>query len=90
MADPTPEQIAAEVLFTFYYPPGWQAGASQIDAVAAALRAYGDRRVAAERERCAKIALDGGDGVDRLETAIRYGPNAAIAEAILALPEREE
>ena len=43
--------------------------------------------VKAEREACAKIVLDGGDGRDRLETAIAHGPNAAIAEAILARGE---
>lgn len=40
--------------------------------------------VADERKACANIVLNGGDGVDRLETAIQRGPNAAIAEAILA------
>lgn len=42
-----------------------------------------------ERQACAKIVLDGGDGVDRMETAIRLGGNAAIAEAILARGECE-
>ncbi len=41
-------------------------------------------QLAAERAECVKIVLADGDGVDRLETAITYGPNAAIAEAILA------
>lgn len=35
-------------------------------------------------EEAAKLVIAGGDSVDRLETAITHGPNAAIAEAILA------
>jgi hypothetical protein len=48
--------------------------------IAAAIR----DAVAEEREACARIVLAGGDEVDRLETAITHGPNAAIAAAILA------
>lgn len=38
----------------------------------------------AECEACARLVLAGGDGVDRMETAIQFGANAAIAEAIRA------
>lgn len=38
-------------------------------------------------EDAARVVVAGGDGVDRLETAIQYGPNAAIAEAVLARGE---
>lgn len=36
-----------------------------------------------ERRACAQIVLKGGDGKERMETAIRYGPNVALVEAIL-------
>ena len=46
--------------------------------------------VEAERLACARIVMNGGDGMDRMEIAIAYGPNAAIAEAILARGEAND
>ena len=39
-------------------------------------------------KEAATVIMNGGDGVDRMEVAIRLGPNAAIAESVLALAEK--
>jgi hypothetical protein len=42
-----------------------------------------ENEVLTERQACAQIVVSGGDGKERLETAIAHGPNVAIAQAIL-------
>jgi hypothetical protein len=48
------------------------------------LRAY-HRGFTAAKAQAARIVQAGGDGKDRLETAIACGTNAAIAEAIMEM-----
>lgn len=54
------------------------------DDLARLLEAACREGAAREREACARIVEAGGDGVDRLETAVALGANAAIASAIRA------
>lgn len=79
----------AKALERFSHAGGNPAANEQIRmAVTRAIKEAQEEAIAEEREACAKLVLDGGDGQDRLETAIQYGPNAAIAEAILARGQR--
>lgn len=79
----TPEELAAAVMKKFWKESD-KNGAGVLrdleDEIAATIRTA----VLEEREACAKLVIAGGDGVDRLETAITFGSNAAIAEAIMA------